>query len=463
MKECASVTSFRSFETSRGQRLFEQNNLNKAHLLIVDDDIGILTILADVLQRWGYHVACCTNAAEALERLGEQQYDLLISDLVMPDTDGIQVLNKARFIDPDLMCIIMTGHGTIQTAVDAMKIGAFDYIIKPLDFKMLKNIVARACEVHGMLKLKEIYRSIIEDHQKEIICRFLTDGTLTFMNEAFCRYFDRTKEQLLGRNFIEFIDDAKREDVANALSSISPANPIVTIDLPFNQRPGLIQHQRWIIKGIFFGNDHHRENQAVGIDITEQKRAEESLQELFMGLVRAMVNALDAKSQWTRGHSERVALYTEEIAKKLGIEENELKNLRLASLLHDIGKIGTYDYLLDKPTKLTPEEYEIVKKHPIQGAKILQEIHQLKDIIPLIRHHHERIDGMGYPDGLSGDSIPLGARIIHIADSFDAMTADRPYRSGLSREHTMAELLRCSGTQFDSKILEVFLKVLNEL
>jgi putative nucleotidyltransferase with HDIG domain/PAS domain S-box-containing protein len=462
MKEYASLTSDKSFETCTAQSIFGQNNLNKAHLLIVDDDINILNILADVLQRWGYNVACCINAAEALERLEEQRYDLLICDLVMPDSDGIQVINKAQLIDNDLMCIIMTGHATIQTAVDAMKTGAFDYIIKPLDFKILKHTISRACEVRETLKLKEIYRSIIEDHQKEIICRFLTDGTLTFMNEAFCRYFGGTREQLLEKSLVEFVDDAKREDLIHALSSISRENPLVTIDLPFIQKSGLVQHQRWIIKGIFLSN-HHRENQAVGIDITEQKHAEESLQELFMGLVMAMVNALDAKSQWTRGHSERVALYAEEIAKKLGMENNEMKTLRLASLLHDIGKIGTYDYLLDKPTKLTYDEFAIVKKHPIQGVKILKGIHQLKDILPLIRHHHERIDGKGYPDGLSGDNIPLGAKIIHIADSFDAMTADRPYREGLSRELSIAELMRCAGTQFDPKILEAFLKVLDEM
>jgi PAS domain S-box-containing protein/putative nucleotidyltransferase with HDIG domain len=462
MKEYASLPSVNSLETFTEQNVFGQNNLNEAHLLIVDDDIGILNILADILQRWGYNVTCCTNSAETLERLEERQYDLLICDLVMPNSDGIHVINEARLIDPDLICIIMTGHGTIQTAVDAMKTGAFDYIIKPLDFKILRNTIARACEVHEMQKLKEIYRSIIEDHQKEIICRFLTEGTLTFMNEAFCRYFGKTKEQLLRKSFVEVVDNTKREDLIHALSSISRENPLVTIDLTFTQKSGLMHHQRWIIRGIFLGN-LHRENQAVGIDITEQKHAEESLQELFMGLVRAMVNALDAKSNWTRGHSERVALYAEEIAKKLGMKENDLTNLRLASLLHDIGKIGTYDNLLDKSTKLTPDEYEIVKKHPDQGVRILQEIYQLKDILPVIRHHHERIDGMGYPDGLSRDSIPLGARIIHIADSFDAMTADRPYRAGLSREQSISELIRCAGTQFDPQILEAFLKVLEEL
>ena len=141
-------------------------------------------------------------------------------------------------------------------------------------------------------------------------------------------------------------------------------------------------------------------------DVSE---AYKDLQELFTGLVRAMVNALDAKSQWTKGHSLRVAMYAEEIAKEIGLEEDEIKSIHLAGLLHDIGKIGTYDYLLDKPAKLTNEEYEMVKRHPAQGEAILRGIKQLKDILPLIRHHHERIDGRAILTG-SRVTISLSAQ-----------------------------------------------------
>ena len=180
-----------------------------------------------------------------------------------------------------------------------------------------------------------------------------------------------------------------------------------------------------------------------------------------MNFVIAMVNALDAKSPWTKGHSERVAKYAEQVAKELGLEEGKIKNLQLACLLHDIGKIGTYDHLLDKAGKLTDEEFDIVKKHPAQGAAILKEIKQLKDIIPLIKHHHERIDGKGYPDGIKGEEIPFCARILHVADSFDSMTADRPYRPSPGREYAISELKRCSSTRFDPLVVEAFLRVLS--
>jgi putative nucleotidyltransferase with HDIG domain len=184
------------------------------------------------------------------------------------------------------------------------------------------------------------------------------------------------------------------------------------------------------------------------------------LEELFLSLVGTMVNALDAKSPWTKGHSLRVAKYAEDIAKEMGFLEKEINDLHLAGLLHDIGKIGTYDYLLDKPEKLTDEEFAIVKKHPAQGARILRDIKQLKNIIPIIRHHHERIDGRGYPDGLKGDEIPLSARILHVADSYDSMMADRPYRPSPGKYYAISEFKRCSGTQFDTQVVKAFLRVL---
>ncbi len=187
------------------------------------------------------------------------------------------------------------------------------------------------------------------------------------------------------------------------------------------------------------------------------------LEELFLKLVHVMVNTLDAKSPWTKGHSERVAMYAEEIAIEMLIDTDEIKNIRLAGLLHDIGKIGTDDYLLDKPGKLTGEEFDAVKKHPAQGADILKEINQLKDIIPYIKYHHEKLDGKGYPHQLKGSKIPLGARILHVADSFDSMTSDRPYRPAPGIEYALSELNQFKGSQFDHIVVEAFLKVLKKI
>ncbi len=194
-------------------------------------------------------------------------------------------------------------------------------------------------------------------------------------------------------------------------------------------------------------------------DINESYK---ELEDLFLKFILVMVNALDAKSPWTKGHSERVSLYAEQIAKEMLIDKDEIKNIKLAGLLHDIGKIGTYDYLLDKPGKLTKEEFEIVKKHPDQGVDILKDIKQLRYIIPFIKFHHEKIDGNGYPGKLKGTDIPLGARILHVADSFDSMTSDRPYRPAPGIEYATSELQKYQGTQFDREVVKAFFRVLKK-
>ncbi len=184
------------------------------------------------------------------------------------------------------------------------------------------------------------------------------------------------------------------------------------------------------------------------------------LEELFISVVKSLSSAIDAKSSWTAGHSERVTKYALDIAKQMGLSEKELKDLELAGLLHDVGKIGTYESILDKPGKLTEEERAVMRLHPVKGAEILAPIKELKDIIPGVKYHHEFYDGTGYPDGLKGEAIPLHARILTVADTVDAMGADRPYREGRAMDVIIAELKRCSGTQFDPKVAEAFLKVL---
>lgn len=195
----------------------------------------------------------------------------------------------------------------------------------------------------------------------------------------------------------------------------------------------------------------------------ENARLYEELEQLLINTITSFASAIDAKSPWTKGHSERVANYAIEIGKEMGLKGKDLERLRLSGLLHDIGKIGTYDILLDKPDKLTDEEFGLVKKHPAKGVEILKSIKQFNDILPVIMSHHEKIDGSGYPEGLKGDDIPLFARILCIADSFDSMTADRPYRPSPGREYAISELKRCSGTQFDTRMVEAFLKILGGL
>lgn len=187
------------------------------------------------------------------------------------------------------------------------------------------------------------------------------------------------------------------------------------------------------------------------------------LRELHDGLIHSFVNAIDAKSPWTKGHSERVTNYALAIGASMGLESEDMHILRNASLLHDIGKIGTYDVILDNPKRLTPEEHNLINLHPEKGEAILRPIKQLQNVLPIIRHHHEQIDGSGYPDGLKGDEIPLFARILCVADSFDSMTSDRPYRPGRDKKYAISEMKICSGTQFDPAVVRAFLDIIDEI
>jgi hypothetical protein len=186
----------------------------------------------------------------------------------------------------------------------------------------------------------------------------------------------------------------------------------------------------------------------------------QKIQDSYFEIVKALAQAIEAKDPYTHGHSERVMQYTVQIAQKLELPKKEIDSLRYAAILHDIGKIGVRGIVLNSPKGLSSEEYDEIKKHPLVGESIIKPIELLQPIRPLIRHHHEWYNGKGYPDGLSGGNIPLGARILAVADAYDAMKSDRPYRKALSEETTIQELKRGSGTQFEPKIVEVFLEIL---
>lgn len=186
------------------------------------------------------------------------------------------------------------------------------------------------------------------------------------------------------------------------------------------------------------------------------------LRMLFVHSIRALANAIDARDPYTSGHSERVTRFSVLIAEKLGFDPDQLEELRYASLLHDIGKIRIRDAILHKPGKLTDDEFEEMKRHPEYGVEIMQPVRAFQTILPYMLHHHERFDGRGYPAGLSGRGIPLQARIMCVADCFDAMTSDRPYRAGMPVEAAVSELQRWRGSQFDPDATDVFLALIQE-
>jgi putative nucleotidyltransferase with HDIG domain len=187
------------------------------------------------------------------------------------------------------------------------------------------------------------------------------------------------------------------------------------------------------------------------------------LKDLFSGTISAITEALDAKDKFTSGRSKRVTRYSLEIGRKLGLSDSNLAELELAGLLHDIGMIGIPEAILNKEEELTFEEYNVIKTHSPKGVKILENIRQLENVVFMIKYHHERFDGKGYPEGLKDEGIPLGARIITVADAYDGMVSDRPYRKGMDHDVAVSIILKDAGTHFDPIVVEAFLEIIDEV
>jgi putative nucleotidyltransferase with HDIG domain len=204
------------------------------------------------------------------------------------------------------------------------------------------------------------------------------------------------------------------------------------------------------------------------LEVTVQERTKQLFdkhQELriaYIQTIKALAEAVDAKDPYTRGHSERVGVYASKIGRELGLPREHIERVYIAGLLHDLGKIGIRDHVIRKPDKLTDEEYEEIKQHPVIGARILQQVEFLSDVVPCVRHHHEWFDGSlrGYPERLAGDRIPLPSRIILVADTVEAMTSDRPYRKAMQLDTVLAEIQRFSGSQYDPQCANAMLRLL---
>jgi len=245
-------------------------------IMVVDDDRELLTPLCDVLSEIGYEAACFVSAEEALEGFDREAFNLILVDLMMPQMDGITFMKAAKKKDPLLVCIIVTGHATVKTAVEAMKEGAFDYMTKPLNWKTLRPVLSRAIEVRRLRKSEEQYRSVVED-QTELICRCLPNGTITFVNKAFCRYFGKTRDELIGQSYLPFIAAEDQERLKKHIDGLSKENPVAVIENRVIAAGGSIRWQQWTNRALFDEQGRIVELQSTGRDVTDRKTAEEKL------------------------------------------------------------------------------------------------------------------------------------------------------------------------------------------
>ena len=337
-------------------------NDEPATVLVVDDDQAVRHVLCTVLSEEGYRVRQAASAQQALELLrASGEVPTVLSDLKMPDHDGIWLLDQVLQRHPHAAVVMLTGFGDTEIAVECLKRGAADYLLKPPRITDLVRAIERA-----------------QSRRKLALAR--------------SRY-----HQGLARRVRE-----KTAELTEALRRTADA---------------------------------------------------------YNSTLSALVAALDAREHETSDHSQRVVRYTLAIADQMGIAGEDLDQIGRGALLHDIGKIGVPDSILLKAGPLTPQEWVEMRRHPEIGHQILQSISFLSQAADIVLAHQERWDGGGYPRGLKGAEIPLGARIFAIADTLDAMTSDRPYRRGVSYGDARAEIARCSGTQFDPACVAGFLGI----
>lgn len=330
-----------------------ENNENKNYKIIaVDDEEGIIDSLSIFLRRSGYDFVGVTNPEEAIEKVRNEHFDLMILDFIMTPIHGDQVVEEIRTFNKELYILLLTGHKDLAPPLDT---------IRRLDI------------------------------------------------QGYCEKSDKFDQLLL---LIE-----------SGIKSIAQMNEIKKIN-------------------------------------TELKNTNEMLEKAYLESIQTLRYTVEAKDTYTRGHSDRVSEYSVLIGKHVGLSDNDLKNLQIGGLFHDVGKIGVPDAILQKESKLTDDEYSEIKNHPSIGAHILSTATIFKDMIPIVKHHHEKYDGTGYPGKLAGENIPYLARIAAIADSFDAMTSRRTYRDSLPIETVISEFKRCKGTQFDPELTDVFLDIL---
>jgi response regulator RpfG family c-di-GMP phosphodiesterase len=470
----------------------------RPRVLIVDDEKFIRDILADFLGMEGYIVRTAEDGTAAMSELTKAHYDLIISDLKMPRMGGIELLDAIGTAAPNALTVIMTGFGTVETAIDAMKRGAYDYILKPFKVEEVIRVVQRGLEkqrlaaenlrlreaislykvseaIAASLSLEEVLATISETALNEI----RGDLVSTWLEDGEGGYFERQRlEQpseppdaareygtLSSRAFVEHYTGnnallEQGQSVARFFEKV-PGPPIASlVSVPLRMKTRLLG---WICAVSFTKHKRFNEGQRKLLSIVgsraaaaiENARLYEDLRATFQQTIQGLARAIDKMDRYTSGHSERVATYATYLAVKLGLPLDVIEIVRQSALMHDIGKLGCV-MNLNKPGKLTQDEYEVFKRHPVYGRDILDPIKFLHPLIPGVHLHHERWDGRGYPLGLKGNDVPLIARIIAVADTYDAMTSDRAYRRALPHEVAVGEIERCSGTQFDPEVSHSF-------
>ncbi len=483
-------------------------------ILIVDDEEHIRRLCTEILKRKSYQTVAVASAKAALEMVRSQPFDLLLTDISMPGMDGLELLRTIKESQKEIAAVIMTGYGTIDNAVQSLRLGAQGFVIKPFSQQELIQSVEDALEKHRLFRenmrlkllvpLFEVGKSLLSDlHLTSLLETFarvvlketrsdaaavmlVDDRTDGFLPESFVVPPDGFSMEA-GRRIREAVGQwaldkkiplilVEQNSLPNEMKTLLDqcglsslvAMPFMSKDrvigvLILCKRTGKASYNQSDLEltSILSGQATIAIQNAKLFEVVETKNRE--LEDFYFETVSALAHAIEVKDVYTGGHGDRLVDLAIAIAERLQVPPEERIWLKYAAALHDIGKIGVKESILTKPGKLTFEEYEEMKTHPAKGAEILKEVKFLAPVVPIVYHHQERYDGKGYPAGLAGEAIPIGSRIVAVLDAFDAMTTNRPYRKGLPMEVALGELRRHSGVQFDPEVVDAFLQVVADI
>lgn len=464
--------------------------MEKSNILIIDDDKNIRDLCADILERNGFHAEQVAGGKEGLEMLSSRKFDLVLLDLHMDGMNGYDAIKEIRERDKDIPVVVITAFGTVENAVNSIKEGASDFLVKPFGLNAfidavqnnikigeLSREISRLKMVENILELKQVIISLSSpDILMERVVKILFE-VFNPLRSAIYVLDEKNNTFKLSRQITQNgleKESAESYPVAELSEAFAAGNPVVKkgkvseIFFPLLSKGN-------VIKGfvvIECSKDNlvcdevlkFLETFAMQVSIgMENAYLFEMVQKSHLNTIRSFINTLEARDPCTSGHSEQVAYYAGLLGEKLALNIHQLAVLRNASFLHDLGKVGIKDSILLKTGRLDEAEMELIKEHPKITAKILEPLGMTEGEVEACFHHHEKLNGGGYPIGLQGEQIPFLARILSVADSYSAMICERPYRNQMSRSDAIKELQRCAGTQFDADIVRAFVEVLKDL
>lgn len=465
-------------------------------ILVVDDEEMIRDLCSHILASEGYVVATRPSGETALVEISRNACDLLITDIKMPRMDGLELYERVRSLNPDIVTIFITGHGTLDTAIESLMRGVEGFVLKPFTQDELTSAVERAVTRSRLLKenirlkalipLFEISKLLVTEMDVASLFRLITDVlvkefsaervSLMLVDEVAGSLLVRASQGLptdiaararraAGEGVSGIVWKQRRPVIIAKGKSDDPMvmaalnrddMPLSSMAVPLIGKDkvlGVLNISKFTDPP-FTTSDLQIVSVLASQVVAAMENAAlyEGLRESYLRTVQALVAAVEAKDPYTRWHSTNVAKYAVAIGRDLGLSPSQLEEVHIAAILHDVGKIGISERIISKPERLSREEFDIMKDHPAHGIRILEPIGFPQIIISAIYQHHERYDGAGYPQGIAGENIDLAARILSVADTIDAMVSERPYRGSIARNSVLRELEIESGRQFDPRV-----------